>query len=143
MATKSPSCPPLAVDKSVRVTAEFLEVAKAAALVSDTGRGGIVTFSGCVRDSEEGTPIAAIDYEAYTEMAQRQLEHIAREARERWDAKVEVWHRTGRVPAGEASLVIAVATAHRAEAFEACRFIVDEIKIRVPVWKVGFEKESV
>jgi molybdopterin synthase catalytic subunit len=73
-------------------------------------------------------------------MAERELERIAAAAFERWGARLAILHRVGRVPVGEASLVVAAAAPHRREAFEACAFAVDEIKKQAPIWKVEYEE---
>jgi molybdopterin synthase catalytic subunit len=106
--------------------------------VSGPKRGAIVTFSGCVRESEKGKPISGIAYEAYPAMAEREMGRIAREAGKRWKVRVALRHRAGIVRAGEPSVVIACAGVHRREAFEACRFVIDALKSRVPVWKARF-----
>ena len=104
----------------------------------DPSLGGTVTFEGSTRaesDPQHG-PLVRLDYEAYESMARRQLERVAREAVDRFDAgKIAVVHRLGSVPVGEASVTIAVACGHRAEAFEACRWLIDRLKKDVPIWK--------
>ena len=113
----------------------------------DPSLGGIVTFEGSTRaesDPEHGR-LVRLDYEAYESMARRQLERLARQAVDRFGArKVAIIHRLGSVPAGEASVMIAVACGHRAEAFEACRWLIDTLKEDVPIWKKDvFEDGSV
>ena len=104
--------------------------------VGDDERGGAVLFLGSVRRSVEDGPVEAIDYEAYEEMAAAEFERIVAEARAQWPAAgFAVRHRLGTVPRGEASIAVAAAAPHRAEAFAACRWIVDEAKRRLPVWK--------
>jgi molybdopterin synthase catalytic subunit len=104
--------------------------------VSSPGCGGTALFLGTVRNSPEEGNVEAIDYSAYDAMAEAEFERVVREAGARWPAaRVAVRHRTGRVPAGQASIAIAVACPHRAEAFDACRFIIEETKRRVPIWK--------
>ena len=98
--------------------------------------GGIVDFWGVVRRMEEGEPIAGIEYEAHAAMAEHQLQSIAEEGSRRFELmQLQVLHRVGFVPVGEASLLVRVASKHRAEAFRACSWIVDELKKRVPIWK--------
>ena len=98
--------------------------------------GGVVDFWGVVRQMEGGEPITGIGYEAHTAMAEHQLRAIAEEGRQRFDLmQVCVLHRIGFVPVGEASLLVRVCSKHRAEAFRACSWMVDELKKRVPVWK--------
>ncbi len=103
--------------------------------------GAICTFSGLVRSTSRDpqgnwhNDIEFLDYEAYSPMAEAKLREIALEIAQKWDAACAVVHRTGRLNVGEASVVIAVASAHRAASFEACRFAIEEIKVRVPIWK--------
>lgn len=107
-----------------------------AASVADPGAGGICTFSGVVRDNSQGKRVLYLEYEAYPEMAIKQMEVIAAEVRARWSIqRIAMAHRTGRLQIGEASVVIAVSSAHRAEAFEACRYAIDRLKQILPVWK--------
>ena len=104
--------------------------------MSDPGLGGSVLFLGSVRRSEEDGPVAAIEYSAYEEMVAAELERILAEAQQRWPgAKLAALHRVGTIPAGEPSIGIAAAMPHRAEAFAACRYVIEEVKRRVPVWK--------
>lgn len=101
--------------------------------------GAIVIFLGCVRATEDGKPISGIRYEAYEGMAGKVLDEAAREARERFSAQVVVRHRSGLVPVGEPSLVVACSAAHRAEAFAAARSVIERIKRDAPIWKVDFK----
>jgi len=107
-------------------------------LVSDGAAGGIDVFLGTTRDeiSADGRALVALDYEAYPEMAEKQLRDLAAQARQRWPiVKLAIVHRVGRVEIGKPSVVIAVASPHRAEAFEACRWIIDTLKKDVAIWK--------
>ena len=100
------------------------------------GAGAIVEFFRDVRPLENGRQIDGIEYEAHREMAEHQLREIAHEAAGRFDLlAVRLHHRTGLVAVGETSLFLRVAAAHRGEAFQASRWIVDELKKRVPIWK--------
>jgi molybdopterin synthase catalytic subunit len=100
------------------------------------GAGGIVTFQGIVRDKEGGNKIAGIDYEAFREMAEHQFRKILAEVEARWPIEaVRLVHRIGFVPAGEPSLWVEVTASHRREAFEACEYLIDQMKVRVPIWK--------
>ncbi|MDO8643670.1 MAG: molybdenum cofactor biosynthesis protein MoaE [bacterium] len=97
------------------------------------GAGAVVPFIGTVR-KEEG--LAGLFYECHTEMAEKIFEKICVEVLGKWPVeKISVVHRTGWVPVGEASVVIAISAPHRKEAFEACRFVIEEIKKEVPIWK--------
>jgi molybdopterin synthase catalytic subunit len=98
--------------------------------------GAVLLFLGTVRQVNDGRPVTGIRYEAYREMAEQVLREIATEAEARIHAgEINVVHRTGEVGLGEVSVAIAVATPHRAEAFAGARYIIEEIKKRLPVWK--------
>jgi molybdopterin synthase catalytic subunit len=100
------------------------------------GAGAMVEFFGNVRPLENGEEIDGIEYEAHREMAEHQLRKIAHEAAERFDLlTIRLHHWVGFVAVGETSLFLRVASAHRGAAFEASRWIVDELKKRVPIWK--------
>ena len=112
-----------------------IDVAAVRAAVSDPGFGAILVFEGVGRDHFDGRSVQALEYEAYEAMAVPAMQQIADEAAGRWGAKVAIVHRTGRVDIGEASVVIAVGTPHRAACYEASRFVIDTLKVRVPIWK--------
>jgi molybdopterin synthase catalytic subunit len=100
--------------------------------------GAVVVFSGTVRDHAEGrTSVTALTYEAYEEQAGQSCEKIAAEIRNRWPmvGRIVLLHRTGRLELGESSVVAAVSTPHRPEAFEAARFAIDALKASAPIWK--------
>lgn len=119
-----------------QMTPEPIDVAALERLLAHPAAGGIVTFAGVVRDHNVGREVRFLEYEAYDEMAEAQLADIQRRMTERWDIKRLVMvHRTGRLAIGEVAVFIGVATAHRAEAFEACRFGIDTVKHELPVWK--------
>ncbi len=104
--------------------------------VSSPERGGTCVFLGTVRNGPDEHGVTAIEYSAYEAMVELELGHIVAEAQERWGGgRVGVRHRLGLIPAGEASVAIVAAAPHRAQAFEACRYIIEEVKRRVPVWK--------
>jgi len=104
--------------------------------VTCVGAGAVVTFEGIVRADSRGKRVTHLLYEAFPEMAVPEMERIGAESRKRWGLQALVLvHRTGKVHAGETSVLIAVASGHRAEAFEACRFIIDSVKTTVPIWK--------
>ena len=104
--------------------------------VTPKGMGAVVNFLGVVRDSEDGQPIAAIDYEAFTEMARHQFDLIFDQVEKRWPvASIRLVHRVGRVEAGEPSLWVEMIASHRNEAFAACQFAITEMKRMVPIWK--------
>jgi len=114
-----------------------LDAAAIEALVRDDARGGAVTFAGIVRArADDGRDVRGLAYEAQAEMAIAEFEAIAREANERYgDCAIAIHHRVGELAIGETAVVVAVACAHRAAAFEACRFAIDALKERAPIWK--------
>lgn len=106
------------------------------AAVADPGAGGAVTFVGTTRRDNAGRVVLRLEYEAYEAMALREMRKLAREAGERFGiVRIAIQHRLGIVEIGEISVAIAVSAAHRAEAFEACRFAIDRLKEVVPIWK--------
>jgi molybdopterin synthase catalytic subunit len=106
------------------------------AAVSHPSVGGIVIFEGVVRDHARGKQVRYLEYEVYEEMAKSQIRAIIAEAQQRWGVeRVAVAHRFGRMEIGETSVIIIVASPHRAEAFDACRYIIDTLKTTVPIWK--------
>lgn len=118
------------------ITADVLDTAAISRSVQKRAYGAVTTFEGIVRDENLGRRVDYLEYEAFAPMAEAEMERIGVEAEEKWgEMGLAMWHRTGRLEIGEVSIVVAVGTGHRAEAFDACRFIVDEIKERVPVWK--------
>ncbi len=121
---------------STWLTDRPIDVGQLIAAVASAGAGGTVVFLGTVRRSAEDGDVAAIAYSAYPEMAERELDGIVAEAAARWPlARVVLRHRVGEVPTGEASVAVVAAAPHRAEAFAAARFVIDETKQRVPIWK--------
>jgi molybdopterin synthase catalytic subunit len=122
----------------IQIVAPTLRAADAVAFVTHPSAGGINVFLGTTRDElhESGRKLLALDYEAYEEMAVAQLRDLARRAREKWPViKIAILHRVGCVAIGDASVIIAVSTPHRADAFEACRFLIDQLKRDVAIWK--------
>ena len=98
--------------------------------------GGTCLFLGTVRDAPSDGGVTGIEYSAYEAMAVAEFDRILAEVRRRWpDARLAVRHRLGLVPTEEASIAIAAAAPHRAEAFDACRYVIDQVKNRLPIWK--------
>src|SRR4051812_8476518 len=113
----------------IQILQTALSTADAVAFVTDARAGGIDVFLGTTRaeTSSEGRELIALDYEAYQEMALDQLRQLARRAHKKWPIiKLALLHRIGAVEIGQPSVIVAVATPHRADAFEACRFLIDE-----------------
>jgi molybdopterin converting factor subunit 1 len=125
-----------AVAPIVALTRERIDRDALVAALQQPGDGAVVVFDGIVRDNTRGRKTLYLDYEAYEEMALEQMQKLAREAGERFAIdRVGVVHRLGRLEIGESSIVIVVTSAHRAAAFDACRWLIDTLKRTVPVWK--------
>lgn len=113
-----------------------LDVAEVVGRVAGPDCGGVVTFLGTVRERARERDIERLEYEAYAAMAEPEMEGIAAEAAERWPgARVAVAHRIGSLAVGELAVVVVAAAPHRPEAFAACRYTIDTLKQRVPIWK--------
>lgn len=118
------------------VTRDAIAITDLTTRVCGVERGGVVLFLGTVRRSPEDGPVRAIEYSAYEAMAEAEFGRIVAEAQARWPgARFAAQHRIGVVPLGEPSIAVAAAAPHRAEAFAACRFVIEEAKARLPVWK--------
>ena len=123
---------PLALEPIVDSVARRLEGAPASA-------GAVTSFLGTVRNENQGRRVDRLEYEAYEPLAVKSFERIAAEAAERWpDTHVAVHHRIGPLAIGEASVAIAAASPHRADAFAACRYAIERIKQITPIWKHEF-----
>jgi len=120
----------------VTITSDPIDVAGILSSVVTPHSGGIDCFVGTVRNRSHGRRVNAIEYSAYVPMAEKMMAEIETELRAKWILhNVVLVHRIGTLQVGEASVVTAVAAAHRAEAFEACRYAIDRIKAIVPIWK--------
>jgi molybdopterin synthase catalytic subunit len=107
------------------------------------GCGAVCTFVGVVRGTHEGRRVQHLDYEAYEPLARRAMEIIAGEVAEEWPSGlVAIHHRVGRLQVGEASVVVAAAAAHRADAFRICRYAIERVKQIVPIWKHEFFEDG-
>ena len=105
-------------------------------LVLDPAAGGFCSFEGWVRNHHQGRPVDALEYEAYAVLAEKEGARILAEARERFEIHHAVCqHHVGRLEIGGLAVVVCVSASHRDAAFEACRYIIDEVKSRVPIWK--------
>jgi len=121
----------------VRLTRERIDLATLHAVAP--GDGALCLFTGVVRNENAGRAVLHLEYEAYEEMALAMMGDLEAETRRRWRVTdVRLVHRLGRMEIGEASVAVAVASPHRAEAFEACRFAIDTLKATVPIWKKEF-----
>lgn len=104
--------------------------------LADPRAGACVTFEGWVRNHADGRPVLALDYEAFGELAEREGARIVAEARQKFDVlALACVHRTGALKIGDLAVWVGVAAAHRGAAFDACRYVIDEAKARVPIWK--------
>ncbi len=113
-----------------------LDEAEVTARVAGDDTGGIVSFVGAVRNQARGHEIEHLEYEAYPAMAEREMQKIVDEAEVRWPGtRVAIAHRVGHLKIGDAAVVVVAAAPHRGEAFEACRFAIDTLKVTVPIWK--------
>jgi molybdopterin synthase catalytic subunit len=121
---------------SVALTREAIDAARIVAAAKSGEDGAVVVFDGIVRNHSRGRRTLHLDYEAYEEMAVRQMRELGQKARERFGVRqVTMVHRLGRLEIGETSVLIVVASAHRSAAFEACRWLIDTVKQTVPIWK--------
>lgn len=136
--------PPVAGGREdVTLTREPLDVERLRRAVEWPGAGAVVVFVGTVRDHEGERRVEALEYEAYERIAEERLKALADEALARWPgARVALAHRLGKLALGEASVAVAVATPHRAEAFDCCRALMERLKTSVPVWKRSFGPEG-
>ncbi|MGA7672339.1 MAG: molybdopterin converting factor subunit 1 [Nitrolancea sp.] len=126
-----------------RVTDRPIDMQELSERVASPRSGAVATFAGAVRDHARGRGVLVLEYEAYPEAAEKALEQIGAEIREQWDVEgVAIVHRTGRLSIGEVSVGIAVSSAHRAEAFDACRHAIERIKQIVPIWKKEFYEDG-
>ena len=136
MAREGGPVPPKPSEGGFRVTSDALDAQAVAALVAGSGDGAVTTFIGLVRDHNAGRAVRWLDYEAFPELAVKVFEQIAAEASATWPgARLAIHHRTGRIEIGEASVAIAAASPHRADAFAACRYAIERVKQIAPIWK--------
>lgn len=120
----------------IALTLNVIDIKAVLDYVTTEGSGGIDIFVGTTRNHSDGKTVTLLEYEAYEPMALSIMEQLIVEAKRRWPLnRAALVHRLGRVPVGEASVVVAVSAAHRSEAFEACRFLIDTLKKEAPIWK--------
>jgi molybdopterin synthase catalytic subunit len=125
------------------VTAEPLSVDSLVEAVLTEGDGAVVTFVGTVRDNSGGRKVSALEYEAYAEMAEAEMRRIGLEMMDKWGLHgIAMRHRVGRLEIGETSVIIAVSSPHRQEAFAACSEALDMLKATVPVWKKEYFEDG-
>jgi molybdopterin synthase catalytic subunit len=117
------------------LTPDPIDLGRLVEQVESPSRGGIACFLGTVRNHHDGREVLRLDYSAYTSMAEAECARIVAEAESRWRVAVALLHRVGQLAIGDVAVAIAVASAHRDEAFVACRYVIEELKRRVPIWK--------
>lgn len=127
--------PPVSGGKDEMLSDAPLDLAALIRAVERPEAGGLTTFSGVVRNHSRGRQVLYLDYDAYRPMAEKKLQELVDEVEQRWECRIAIRHRLGRLEIGEASVMIAVSSAHRATAFEACRYAIDTLKVTVPIWK--------
>jgi molybdopterin synthase catalytic subunit len=120
----------------IKILTEPLDIQQSIDSVMSPESGGIDVFIGTVRNATKGKRVVRLEFEAYEKMAVSEMQKIADEVVKRWPVhKILIHHRTGVLEVGEVPVVIAVSAAHRAAAFEACRYTIDTLKQTVPIWK--------
>jgi molybdopterin synthase catalytic subunit len=124
------------------VTAEPIELAPLIAAVQAPERGGVASFLGLVRNHHGGRAVLRLEYSAYAPMAEAECARIVAEAEGRWQVSVALRHRVGSLAVGDVAVVAAAASAHREAAFAACRYVIEEVKRRVPIWKREFHADG-
>ena len=123
-------------DDMFKITRDVLDPTALHNLVRSPQAGAVSLFMGVVRDNNLGRDVDYLEYDAYPAMATKVMRQIAAEIRERWDVlDIAMYHRIGRLEIGEASVAVAVASAHRGEGIEACHYGIDRLKAIVPIWK--------
>jgi molybdopterin synthase catalytic subunit len=131
------------ISEDVTLVHEAIDVAALLARVEGDAQGGVVLFLGRVRDHTAGRPVTHLEYEAYEPMALSEMEALCATSRAEHGAEqVAVVHRLGHLVPGDAAVAMAVAAAHREAAFDACRWLIDTLKQRVPIWKKEFFEDG-
>ena len=127
----------------IEITGEKIDDAKVLDFVSDISAGSVLLFNGTVRDNDDGKPVEYLYYEAYEEMAVKEIKKLISAAFNKYNIlKVCVIHRTGKMDAGEISISIGVSSPHREDSYLASKFLIDNIKETVPVWKKEMFEEG-
>ena len=137
-------CPQSAVVEClIRITNDELSLQEIMCELEDNSAGAVSIFRGNVRNHGKHGNVSEIYYEAYREMAEEKMREIENEAQTKWNIKKLVTiHRIGSLKVGETSIIIGVCSEHRNEAFEACKYIINNVKTRVPIWKKEISVES-
>ncbi len=123
-------------DTMIEIVSEKIDIVQVLESIKDCSAGGIDMFIGTTRNYSNGKKVLSLEYEVYVPMAIKKMKEIEEIVRKRWEiCKISMIHRIGKVEVGEVSVVIAVSSTHRKEAFESCRFTIDILKKEVPIWK--------
>ena len=122
---------------SFSITFAPLDLQQVYQLADDGANGAIALFSGMVRNQTDGLPVIALEYQAYEPMALAVFKQIAAEIRKQWPdiTRIVIRHRTGKLTVGEISVLVAIGSPHRSEAFAACQYAIDTLKHNAPIWK--------
>ena len=122
---------------TVAVVEEPISLDQMSAMIAHPAHGAQVFFHGVVRDFNEGKPVVAVSYDAFNPLVECTFADICGEAQEKWgrSLRIALFHRVGRLVVGEISVAIAVAAPHRKEAYQASRYIIEQVKVRAPIWK--------
>ena len=127
----------------IRITNNHLDLPEIMLELQDNSAGALSIFIGNVRNRGRSGNVSEIYYETYSEMAEQKMREIENEAQTKWEIKKLVaFHRIGNIKVGEASIIIGISSEHRHEAFEACKYVINNVKTRVPIWKKEISKES-
>ena len=127
----------------IEITHDVLDETRIIESVKNDNAGAVVAFLGRTRDQTDGRVVLHLEYEAYRPMADQELARVTEEMEERWElVGIAIAHRLGRLELGDTSLVVAVSSAHRQNAIEACQYGVDRIKQVVPIWKKEFFEDG-
>ncbi|MCS7002777.1 MAG: molybdenum cofactor biosynthesis protein MoaE, partial [Dehalococcoidia bacterium] len=125
-----------ALEGRARISRDPIRAADLLETVATDAHGGVVTFEGIVRRHSRGKIVQRLEYDVYPPMAEKQMAAILAEAKERWpETETAITHRVGVLEVGDVAVAVVAVSAHRAEAFEACRYVIDQVKARVPIWK--------
>tara|TARA_Y100000996_G_C22454781_1_gene615401 strand:- start:118 stop:561 length:444 start_codon:yes stop_codon:yes gene_type:complete len=122
----------------VEISESTLDQSTAKKFVNTSSHGACTIFEGVTRDHSDNRKVKFLEYECYNPMAIKKLNEICSEILEKWDVKVAILHRIGKLEIGEVSLIVAIGSPHRKEAIQACEYSVDRIKQIVPIWKKEF-----
>jgi molybdopterin synthase catalytic subunit len=120
------------------LTKQPIDITTLIAAVESPARGGIATFLGTVRNHQAGREVLRLQYSAYQPMAEAECARIVEEAQAKWEVAVSMAHRLGQLEIGDTAVAVVAAGAHREEAFAACRYLIEQVKRRVPIWKQEF-----